>query len=76
MGITKKKVVVKVTVTDAGQPVSGAKVKALGKSKVTQGSGKVTFQKKVKGSLPKKVTGKAGKTGYYPRNFSAKVKKG
>lgn len=76
IAVPKKKMVLKVTVTDAGQPVSGAKVKALGKSKVTNGSGKVTFKKKVKGSPPKKVTGKAGKTGYYPRNFSAKVKKG
>lgn len=76
VAVTKKKITLKVTVTDAGQPVAGAKVKALGTSKVTKGSGKVTFKATVKGSLPKKITGKASKPGYYPRTFTTKVKKG
>ncbi len=71
-----KKVVLKVTVTDAGQPVPGAKVKALGTSKVTKASGRVTVTTTVKGSLPKKISGKASKSGYSPRTFSAKVTKG
>lgn len=63
-----------VTVTDAQEPVAGAKVRLSGHgSKVTKASGRVKFTVQMKAGLPKKMTGKAAKTGYYPGRFSTRT---
>jgi hypothetical protein len=69
-----KLLLVKVTVTDAGDPVAGSKVR-IGKSgATTSGSGKATLKIKKGASLPKKLRGKASKTGYFTARFTVKAK--
>ncbi|MBI5310984.1 MAG: hypothetical protein HZB14_08195 [Actinobacteria bacterium] len=60
---------VKLTVTDAGDPIKGAKVKVGKKSKKTNSKGVATF-KLAKG----KKKAKASKTGYAPATVTFKVK--
>ena len=71
-----KKFLIVVTVTDAVDPVPGAKVRLSGHgTKVTKAAGRVKFWIPKKASLPKKISGKATKPGYYPASFSVKVGK-
>ncbi len=54
------------TVTDAGEPVKGAKVKAGGKSGKTDAKGKVVL------TLKSKTASRATKSGYAPATLKAK----
>jgi hypothetical protein len=54
------------TVTDAGDPVSGAKVKAGGRSGTTSAKGKVTLK------LKSKTASRATKSGYTPATLKAR----
>jgi hypothetical protein len=54
------------TVTDAGDPVAGAKVKAGAKSGSTDGKGRVTL------TLKRKTASRATKTGYEPATLKAR----
>lgn len=60
---------IKFTVTDAGTPIKGAKVKAGGKTKMTDAKGHATIKLK-KGKYKSKAT----KTGYTPASVTAKSK--